>query len=112
MNLKPCPFCGQVPQITEMEDRGITYKMIYCENYNCLVDTSTAKFYETDKEAADAWNTRPAETALLDRVRKKIEAYTILFTAEIRTNEVHNNAIDDALRAVDEVEKEVRGWAM
>ncbi len=110
MKLKPCPFCGQVPQITEMEERGFTYKMIYCETYDCPVDTSTPRFYETDEEAAEAWNTRPAETALLARVREKIEAEKVGANKDDDPSDrAWDRAISRAIRAVDEVEKEARG---
>ena len=60
-NLKPCPFCGELPEIDQGE---YTYKVkdrIYwavgCMNDDCEVDVETDNF-DTKEEAIKVWNTR------------------------------------------------------
>lgn len=57
-DVPPCPFCGQQPKLLtqKVNEYGI-YKVVRCTNDNCLVRPST-KFYETPKEAKDAWSKR------------------------------------------------------
>lgn len=62
--LKPCPFCGGEANIA----KGQIEFWAYCPH--CGAQT---EFYETEREAAEAWNTRPIEDALqkeLDEARE------------------------------------------
>lgn len=66
--LKPCPFCGIVPQIDgdpNSEDyvHGHNLGFVECRNNNCPI--AGAYFSaSTQKEATAMWNTRPIEDAL------------------------------------------------
>ena len=56
--LKPCPFCGGKAFI-DSEFSGV-----YC---NCGAELT---FFESDKEAAEKWNTRPIENELHEKIEK------------------------------------------
>ena len=53
--LKNCPFCGGTAKIA----KGEIEFWAYCPH--CGAQT---EFYETEREAAEAWNNRPIEEAL------------------------------------------------
>lgn len=55
IELKPCPFCGLEPVYGSF-NRPVRY-WLYCPNKNCEVHPVT-KMYNTQKEAAEAWNRR------------------------------------------------------
>ena len=58
--LKPCPFCNRVPEI-----KG---SAMYSRHWiQCPCGVST-KFFETEKQAIDAWNYRQREKYLTDRI--------------------------------------------
>ena len=61
-NLKPCPFCGKDPNqaTAELGDRPCFY--YECENPKC--GAAEKGWHDTEKEAINAWNTRPIEDAL------------------------------------------------
>lgn len=64
IELKPCPFCG------EMAFWDSEFAGIYCR---CGAEIT---FCESDKEAAEKWNTRPIEDALRaenERLREVLE---------------------------------------
>lgn len=54
--LKPCPWCGENPEI--IDERGVTtdYVLIRCSNDNCHCVAECAD--KTEKAAIAAWNTR------------------------------------------------------
>lgn len=52
MNLKPCPFCGEMPEIHNCD--GET--MIRCENIHCIY--VAAGWYGNEEQAIEAWNRR------------------------------------------------------
>lgn len=55
IELDPCPFCGQIPEIMgEETDEPIS---VHCEQ--CDYDIG---YFDTVEEAAEAWNTRKGET--------------------------------------------------
>ena len=59
IELKPCPFCGVVPDgVNSYNLSGNTYFFVMCVNGNCEVGPEADYYYETPEEAADAWNTR------------------------------------------------------
>lgn len=65
IELKPCPWCGQIPKLTEYEGA----QMPFCANDHCpMVGDDTDP--STNEEAAAIWNTRPIEDAL----RAELEA--------------------------------------
>ena len=53
MELKACPFCGGKAEIYEAEFEGKTFFTVGCENCNI-----TTQGYETEEDAATAWNRR------------------------------------------------------
>lgn len=56
-DLKPCPFCGEMPRIIEHEYTGAsnTYGV------RCRCGAQSFQFYEEPSLAANAWNTRKGE---------------------------------------------------
>ena len=59
--LKPCPFCGEIPKVNDWTLKGITDKRCFCDNEKCPV-------YLSKTIAIDDWNTRPIEDALQSRI--------------------------------------------
>ena len=65
--LKPCPFCGSEVQLAI---NGLVYKrhgwkayVIVCTNWNCICATGIGDSqFETEEEAAKAWNRRYYES--------------------------------------------------
>lgn len=68
--LKPCPFCGGEPEITEVIDRtprnlepvGFGVKCDQCGIIVAKIDCGVTDWFETDEEAAAAWNRRAEQT--------------------------------------------------
>lgn len=59
IKLKPCPFCGQIPELMgEETDEPIS---VHCNQ--CDYDIG---YFDTAEEAAEAWNTRKGETFTKD----------------------------------------------
>lgn len=59
--LKPCPFCGSKGVIIQSLGKPFNEKKRYhpcCDNKNCIMFTGCI-WYDTEKEAAEAWNRRP-----------------------------------------------------
>lgn len=55
IKLKPCPFCGGEPVLQEHVFHGYRSTFgVVCLDCCC----ETRQFYDTQKEAADAWNRR------------------------------------------------------
>ena len=67
--LKPCPFCGAKGKVIHciIYDGGF----VTCSNPMCEVKAS-AKFSGTPEEAIKAWNTRSAESKVLEDIRAEI----------------------------------------
>lgn len=59
-NLKPCPWCGSMPEII---DDGDGYYYYACLNLSCPFGPS-GKVYATKEEATEAWNTRHRKKAI------------------------------------------------
>ena len=55
-NLKPCPFCGEIPTVTHDAQNCETY-VIQCANGECACMPVTW-WYLTKEEAIEAWNRR------------------------------------------------------
>lgn len=62
--LKPCPFCGEPPIISEREEGYF----IECGNTHCLVRPDTYQLDAMKAEAVEAWNTRPTTNAEAERL--------------------------------------------
>lgn len=56
--LKPCPFCGGEAVIGQDEDWYYEWRVACC-NKDCIF--YLGKSYETEEEAAAAWNRRDGE---------------------------------------------------
>ena len=69
--LKPCPFCGGEAEITEVIDRtprnlepvGFGVKCDQCGIIVAKIDCGVTDWFETDEEAAKAWNRRVTDDA-------------------------------------------------
>ena len=57
--LKPCPFCGKIPELVEWWDGGNGY-YAGCSNEGCQIVPSTNMGLSRE-EAIKAWNTRTVE---------------------------------------------------
>lgn len=55
--LKPCPFCGRMPNIIERKTSTKSNFRIECKNMNCQIIVGTFAFL-TVEEAIEAWNRR------------------------------------------------------
>ena len=51
--LKPCPFCGEIPEVLKYEEKYY----ISCRDYNCKVNPIT-NFRKTKKTVIKYWNKR------------------------------------------------------
>lgn len=58
--LRPCPFCGTLPQANAWIFRGISETRYFCPNQECPLSVRTVTLEE--------WNTRPIEDALEARI--------------------------------------------
>ncbi len=72
--LKPCPFCGEVPKITGDPDSeeyivGYTMGFVECRNDSCP-DVGNFIIAPTQKEATAIWNARPFEDKLTAHIVK------------------------------------------
>lgn len=65
--LKPCPFCGQIPIIEESarfprygKDEGKRIKgyTVVCQNMYCILYNADNWYERSEKEASEAWNRR------------------------------------------------------
>lgn len=65
--LKPCPFCGQIPTIEESarfprygKDEGERIKgyTVVCKNMDCILLNEDNWYRRSAKEASEAWNHR------------------------------------------------------
>lgn len=64
MKLKPCPFCGEYPNVnigTSLTDKEEEYFYVECMNRDCLVQPRIVCYSESNTE--EAWNTRAEEPA-------------------------------------------------
>ncbi len=67
--LKPCPFCGEIPQIKITTG----YTIIICQNENCFSMPNASAF--TEKDALNKWNTRLESSGLSEEeVKKRIRS--------------------------------------
>jgi hypothetical protein len=59
MDLLPCPFCGEVPELLPGLHRGFS---VECENPACVINPETRRACDTAEIAVAEWNTRPTPT--------------------------------------------------
>lgn len=60
MELKPCPFCGGEANLVEDPHNWVW--SIGCSNDKCLGFSGLSWTYTSEREAAEAWNTRAERT--------------------------------------------------
>ena len=70
--LKPCPFCGKQPHLSEDFDGTYSDYCVTCSNYDCPTQPYTDIFNYKD-EAIDAWNSMVVTTNKTDY--EKIAVY-------------------------------------
>ena len=58
--LRPCPFCGTLPQANAWIFRGISETRYFCPNQECPLSVRTVTL--------EQWNTRPIEDVLTARI--------------------------------------------
>ena len=59
VKLKPCPFCGMIPEVEKYIDRYNRTKYgIECKSSKCDIQPTTP-WYAEEKEAVKAWDRRP-----------------------------------------------------
>ena len=64
--LKPCPFCTTGTVYEQVKGGADDYRWaVGCSNLDC-VGSQSLKTYSTRKDAAEAWNSRPIEDALVE----------------------------------------------
>ncbi len=58
-NIKPCPFCGELPGISQDEytHKDGIFWTVECMNEDCRVYVKTDNF-DTKEKAIEAWNIR------------------------------------------------------
>lgn len=68
IELKPCPFCGQMPEIRQDYryprpecNRTKAYEVI-CMNWDCPIYKADYNYYFSEADAIKAWNTRAGES--------------------------------------------------
>ena len=102
--LRPCPFCGEMPKVNDWTVKGITDKRCFCDNEKCPV-------YLSKTIAIDDWNTRPIEDELraeIERLKVRIEELEAAGTILRDCFSLHkpNWLIDkDAIKEWDELTK-------
>lgn len=64
IELKPCPFCGQIPKLQEdfrfprpERERTRAYEVV-CQNFDCIIGNVDARYRLTKREIVDLWNRR------------------------------------------------------
>lgn len=60
--LKPCPFCGQVPELKTFTGESCTFYYIRCANPECPATCASVQDKESSKAAA-RWNKRHSSRA-------------------------------------------------
>lgn len=75
MELRPCPFCGGEAAVIDHGDGRVS---VGCARDYCLGFSGLGWTYETEGDAAAAWNTRAVEQPILDaidRLRRELSGY-------------------------------------
>ena len=68
--LKPCPFCGNVPYVVEHYSIGNHYPLNECDIKSPIITVGCERCGITSSYAPEFWNHRPAEEALKAEVEK------------------------------------------
>ena len=97
--LKLCPFCGNVPELGEHNVDQSSWKPRYdvaCRNDKCIMQRT----YVAQALAVAAWNTRPIEDELLEKLQQLQAKVAYLESALVDTE----NDKDRALSAFNELD--------
>ena len=65
MKLKPCPFCGAIPQIGSLHERGVDKMraiLIRCISVDCEIRPSLGPFWNSEENTIAIWNRRKRKT--------------------------------------------------
>lgn len=57
LRLRPCPFCGILPEFESWHGGKPTKVLVFCDNDDCPVSPQVSG--EAPLKAADYWNERP-----------------------------------------------------
>ena len=55
IKLKCCPFCGHSAIMANNKEG---YYFAYCPNYDCVIGYEQGRMFESEEQAAEAWNRR------------------------------------------------------
>ena len=89
MKLKPCPFCGGKAKISEMDMGDCnpkTYYSVSCGTEGCWVYENQDYWEDDTKEAADRWNTRPAETQAMAAILAELYDIDCRLESKLKKN--------------------------
>lgn len=104
IDLKPCPFCGSEAELRFSEgESGKRYYWVPCKKCSCC-----QTIFDTPQEAGAAWNARPIENELVEKI-EKLEAEikrlreALAFYAELDGNgiQLYGDMDSEALEFVD-----------
>ena len=71
-DLKPCPFCGRIPEIQEdsrwprhgkYAGKRVDAFEVVCKNMGCVICGADNVYFLSAEEAAEAWNRRVNDEA-------------------------------------------------
>lgn len=110
MELKPCPFCGAVPERwTEPLGEHTAY-YTGCTNYLCAVSPSNTD--TTQGNSDRGWNTRPDPAPVCDgKVREAINIINDLYPSLATVDSVYNRATITLITAAKEAGAVRRDYA-
>lgn len=77
--LKPCPFCGEQPEVIKTEGRYVEY-IVSCTNIfnedgsGCPVEPCCTTYFYEESKAIAAWNTRVdlQRQALVESIERRL----------------------------------------
>ena len=73
--LRPCPFCGETPEIVYLDtNKNKKWFFVMCRGLACGVKVETSKRGSTREEAINLWNHRPIEDGLREQA-DELETY-------------------------------------
>jgi len=74
--LKPCPFCTTGAVYEQVDGGADSYRWaVGCSNLDCI-GVQSLKTYSRKKDAAEVWNNRPIEDALMEALQILVDAHS------------------------------------